>query len=297
MNQTLLKQNLKVIFLLHLSLGLLACINNEELEKQDLLEFNQRNAPELKIVDRVLYVDSLGDIENNAPRLKLKVPMNYLQGGINADGLVGQILSTGGGPFGYSRPKDPKEKPQLATISFEITESGQPVTLDKDGRPSNKEDIYGFSISLYSGKRHPVNKLGASQSDLFRAKDVYGLQNYKNLSCRDVEKLKENVRLKGMGYKASEVTLDKLANKAPDDPTPKNCLSNERLQIWISPPEVPDDEAVRIYCGSLLLCEIAFRYKSRGVVIYTRKNRLHVLPKWQVYRQQVIKTIQQFETQ
>ena len=97
MNQTLLKQNLKVIFLLHLSLGLLACTPPDELEQQDLLKFNKRNAPEFKIVDRVLYVDSLGDIENKAPRLKLKVPMNYLQGGIGSDGRIGQILSTGGG--------------------------------------------------------------------------------------------------------------------------------------------------------------------------------------------------------
>ena len=190
----------------------------------------------------------------------------------------------------------------MGTISFEITESGQPVIQDKDGRPSNKEDIYGFSISLYSGKRVPVTKLGNTGStleslNLFRAKDVYGLQNYKDLSCHDIEELKERVRLKGIGYETAQLTLDRLANKAPDDPTPKNCISIERNQIWISPPEVPDDEAVRIYCGSLPLCEIDFRYKSRGVVIYTRKNRLHVLPKWQVYRQQVIKTIQQFETQ
>ncbi|OTG69172.1 hypothetical protein B9T25_00795 [Acinetobacter sp. ANC 4470] len=124
-----------------------------------------------------------------------------------------------------------------------------------------------------------------------------GLQNYKILSCYDVEKLKEDVRLKRIGYEAAQVTLDRLANKAPNDPTPKNCISIERDQFWISPPEVPADEAVKIYCGSLPLCEISFRYKSRGVVIYTRKNRLHVIPKWQAYRQQVIKIIQQFETQ
>jgi len=252
-------------------------------------------------VDRVLYVDSPGDIENKAPDFKLKVPMNYLQGGINADGLVGQILSTGGGPFGYSRPKDPKEIPKLGTISFEITESGQPVILNKDGRPANKEDIYGFLISLYSGKNHPVNRVGNSRStleslNLFRAKDVYGLQNYKQMSCHDVEQIKEDIRLKAMGYQAAQVTLDRLANKSPDDPTPKNCISIESDQRWISAPEVPEEEAVSIYCGNLPLCEIKFRYKSRAVEIYTRKNRLFVLPKWQAYRKQVIKTIQQFET-
>lgn len=117
------------------------------------------------------------------------------------------------------------------------------------------------------------------------------------MSCYDVENLKERARLKGVGDEWIQVTLDRLANKLPDDPIPKNCVSNERLQVWISPPEVPEDEAVSIYCGSLPLCEITFRYKSRGVVIYTRKNRLFVLPKWQAYRQQAIKTIQQFETQ
>ncbi|PKF31629.1 hypothetical protein [Acinetobacter proteolyticus] len=185
----------------------------------------------------------------------------------------------------------------MGTISFEITESGQPVQLDKDGHPANKEDIYGFLISLYSGKRRPVNTLGAAQSDLFRAKDVYGLQNYQDLSCYDVENLKERARLKDMGDEWIQVTLDRLANKASDDPTPKNCVSNEWLQVWISPPEVSEDEAVKIYCGGLPLCVIRFRYKLRAVEIYTRKNRLHVLPKWQAYRQQVIKTIQQFETQ
>lgn len=300
MNQKLFKQKLNVICILQLSLGLAACFPPEkweqEWEQERLQKFNQRNAPEFQILDKVLYVDSPGDIENNAPDLKLKVPVNYLQGGMDEDGRVGQILSTGGGPFGYSRPKDLKEKPQLGTISFEITESGQPVILNEDGHPANKEDIYGFTIALYSGKRHPVNTLGATHSDLFRAKDVYGLQNYKDLSCYDVENLKERARLKDRGDEWIQVTLDRLANKAADDPIPKNCVSNERLQRWISPPEVPEDEAVSIYCGSLPLCEIDFRYKSRGVVIYTRKNRLFVLPKWQAYRQQVIQTIQQFET-
>ena len=306
MNRKSLKQKLKVIFILQLSLGLTACFPPEkwkqEWEQERLQKFNQRNAPEFQIIDKVLYVDSAGDIENKAPRLKLKVPMNYLQGGMDEDGRVGQIVLTGGGPFGYSRPKDPKEIPKLGTIRFEITESGQPVKLDKDGRPANKEDIYGFRISLYSGKRVPVTKLGNTGStleslNLFRAKDVYGLQNYKDLSCYDVENLKERARLKGVGDEWIQTTLDRLTNKAADDPIPKNCVSNERLQVWISPTEVPEDEAVSIYCGSLPLCEITFEYKSRGVVIYTRKNRLYVLPKWQVYRKQVIKTIQQFETQ
>jgi|GEM_PF-3813174 len=303
MNKISLKQKIKVICILQLSLGLAACFPPpEEREKERLEKFNQRNAPEFQIVDRVLYVDSPGDVENKAPDFKLKVPMNYLQGGINADGLVGQILSTGGGPFGYSRPKDRKEIPKLGTISFEITESGQPVIRDKDGRPANKEDIYGFLISLYSGKRVPVTQLGNSRStleslNLFRAKDVYGLQNYKQISCHNVEQIKEDIRLKAMGYQAAQVTLDRLANKSPDDPTPKNCISIESDQRWISAPEVPEEEAVSIYCGSLPLCEIKFRYKSRAVEIYTRKNRLFVLPKWQAYRKQVIKTIQQFETQ
>lgn len=303
MNKISLKQKIKVICILQLSLGLAACFPPpEEREKERLEKFNQRNAPEFQIVDRVLYVDSPGDIKNKAPDFKLKVPMNYLQGGINADGLVGQILSTGGGPFGYSRPKNPKEIPKLGTISFEITESGQPVILNKDGRPANKEDIYGFLISLYSGKSHPVNRVGSTGSTLdprnpFRAKDVYGLQNYKILSCYDVENLKERARLKDVGDEWIQVTLDRLANKEADDPTPKNCISIESDQRWISAPEVSEEEAVSIYCGNLPLCEITFKYKSRGVVIYTRKNRLYVLPKWQTYRQQVIKTIQQFETQ
>jgi len=303
MNKISLKQKIKVICILQLSLGLAACFPPpEEREKESLEKFNQRNAPEFQIVDRVLYVDSPGDIENKAPDFKLKVPMNYLQGGINVDGLVGQILSTGGGPFGYSRPKDPKEIPKLGTISFEITESGQPVILNKDGRVANKEDIYGFTISLYSGKSHPVNRVGSTGSTLdpknpYRAKDVYGLQNYKQLSCYDVENLKERARLKGVGDEWIQVTLDRLANKAADDPTPKNCISIESDQRWISAPEVPEEEAVSIYCGNLPLCEITFKYKSRGVVISTRKNRLYVLPKWQVYRKQVIKIIQQFETQ
>ena len=306
MNRKSLKQKLKVICILQLSLGLSACFPPDkwehEWEQERLQKFNQRNAPEFQIIDKVLYVDSAGDVENKAPRFKLKVPVNYLQGGMDEDGRVGQILSTGGGPFGYSRPKDPKEIPKLGTISFEITESGQPVIPHEDGRPSNQEDIYGFLISLYSGKNHPVNRVGNSRStleslNLFRAKDVYGLQNYKQMSCHDVEQIKEDIRLKAMGYQAAQVTLDRLANKSPDDPTPKNCISIESDQRWISAPEVPEEEAVRIYCGSLPLCEITFEYKSRGVVIYTRKNRLHVLPKWQAYRQQVIKIIQQFETQ
>jgi len=303
MSKPSLKQKLKVICILQLSLGLAACFPPpEEREKERLEKFNQRNGPEFQIVDRVLYVDSPGDIENKAPDFKLKVPMNYLQGGVLADGRVGLILDSVSGPFGYSRPKDPKEIPKLGTISFEITESSQPVILNEEGHPSNQEDLYGFTISLYSGKRVPVTKLGNTGStleslNLFRAKDVYGLQNYKKMSCHNVEQIKEDIRLKAMGYQAAQVTLDRLANKSPDDSTPKNCVSNERLQIWISPPEVPEDKAVSIYCGSLPLCEITFRYKSRGVVIYTRKNRLHVLPKWQAYRQQVIKIIQQFETQ
>lgn len=306
MSKTSLKQKLKVICILQLSLGLAACFPPEkweqEWEQERLQKFNQRNAPEFQIIDKVLYVDSPGDIENKASRFKLKVPVNYLQGGMDEDGRVGQILSTGGGPFGYSRPKDLKEKPQLGTISFEITETGQPVILNEDGRPSNQEDIYGFTISLYSGKRVPVTKLGNTGStleslNLFRAKDIYGLHNYKQMSCHDVEQIKEDIRLKAMGYQAAQVTLDRLANKAAEDPTPKNCFSIESDQRWISAPEVPKDEAVSIYCGNLPLCEITFKYKSRGVVIYTRKNRLFVLPKWQAYRQQAIKTIQQFETQ
>lgn len=264
MNKKSLKQKLKVICILQLSLELAACFPPEkweqEWEQERLQKFNQRNAPEFQIIDKVLYVDSLGDIENKAPDFKLKVPVNYLQGGMDEDGRVGQILSTGGA-FGYSRPKDPKEIPKLGTISFEITESGQPVQLDEDGSPANKEDIYGFLISLYSGKRRPVNTLGATQSDLFRAKDVYGLQNYKDLSCYDVENLKERARLKGVGDEWIQVTLDRLANKLPDDPIPKNCVSNEWLQIWISPPEILEDEAVKIYCGGLPLCVIRFRYK------------------------------------
>ncbi|OEC89658.1 hypothetical protein [Acinetobacter sp. YK3] len=306
MNKPLLKQKLKVICILQLSLGLAACFPPEkweqEWEQERLQKFNQSYAPEFQIIHKELYIDWKADNRTDAQVLKLKVPMNYLQGGVLADGRVGLILDSVSGPFGYSRPKDPKEKPQLGSISFEITESGQPVIRDKDGRLSNKEDIYVFKILKYEIKGRPnVWKLtgdrGEKLENIFRVKDVNGLQNYEDLSCRDVEQLKENVRLKGMGYEASQMMLDKLANKAQDDPTPKNCVSNERLQFWISPSEVPEEESVGIYCGTTANCEIDFRYKSRYVSIITRKNRLHVLPKWQTYRQQVIKTIQQFETQ
>lgn len=142
-----------------------------------------------------------------------------------------------------------------------------------------------------------TNDRGGKAENIFRAKDINGLQNYKELSCYDIEELKEDVRSKRIGYEGARQGLERLANKAPDDPTPKNCLSNERNQFWISPPEVPDSESVGIYCGSLPLCEITFHYKSRRIVIYTRKNRYDVIPKWQTYRNQVIQTIQQFETQ
>ncbi len=306
MNRKSLKQKLKVICILQLSLGLSACFPPDkwehEWEQERLQKFNQRNAPEFQIIDKVLYVDWKADNRTDAQVLKLKVPMNYLQGGVLADGRVGLILDSVSGPFGYSRPKDPKEKPQLGSISFEITESGQPVIRDKDGRPSNKEDIYVFKILKYEIKGRPeawrlTGDRGEKRENIFRVKDVNGLQNYKDLSCRDVEQLKENVRLKGMGYQATQVTLDRLANKAPDDPTPKNCLSDEYLQFWISPFDVPEEDSVGIYCGTTANCVIKFRYKSRYVSIITRKNKIHVIPKWQAYRQQVIKTIQQFETQ
>lgn len=106
MSKTSLKQKLKVICTLQLSLGLAACFPPEkweqEWEQERLQKFNQRNAPEFQIIDKVLYVDSPGDIENKAPDFKLKVPMNYLQGGIGSDGRIGQILSTGGGIWLFS---------------------------------------------------------------------------------------------------------------------------------------------------------------------------------------------------
>jgi len=142
-----------------------------------------------------------------------------------------------------------------------------------------------------------INDRGEKAEDIFRVKDVNGLQHYKSLSCYDVEELKKDVQLKRMGYKASQVTLDRLANKAADDPTPKNCISNELDQFWISPPEVPDNESVGIYCGTTANCEIKFRYKSRNVSIITHENRFKVIPRWQTYIKQVIQTIQQFETQ
>lgn len=86
----------KSILFLVLGLGITACTPPEERERERLQKFNQRNSPEYQIVNRVLYVDWKSDPKTNTPAIKLKVPMNYLQEGINDDGFVGQILLTGG---------------------------------------------------------------------------------------------------------------------------------------------------------------------------------------------------------
>lgn len=303
MNRRVLYRNIKVILLLNLSFGLYSCIDYDELEQQDLQKFNQRYAPEYKIIDRILYVDVDWKMVPNiySEPLKLKIPMSYLDGGIDEKGRVGNILDSYYGPFDYDRPKDPNEKRQILSIDFAITASGQPVPVNSRGDALTQEDNYVFSISTYTTIGRPqasrlTNQRGEKAENIFRAKDINGLQNYKDLSCYDIEELKAHAGSKRIGYEGARFGLEQLANKAADDLTPKNCLSNELLQFWISPPDVPDDESVGIYCGSTANCVISFRYKTHGISIITRKNRFHVIPKWQEYRQQVIKTIQQFET-
>lgn len=302
MNRRILYRSIKVILLLNLSLGVTACFTPpEELEKEKLEKFNQRYVPEYQIIDRVLYVDWKPNSTINGQPLKLRVPMNYLKRGIDQNGRLGMILNDIG-PFGFYQPKDSNKKPEINGFEFEITESGQPVILNKDGSPSNKEDIYDFTLLKREFNGRPevhrlTNDRGGRKENIFRAKDINGLENYKRLSCYDTEEFKENIRVKGRGHELEQVVLDRLANKAADDLSPKNCLSNELDQFWISPPEVPDEESVGIFCGTTANCVIGFTYKSRRIAIITHKNRLSVIPKWQAYRQQVIQTIQQFETQ
>lgn len=293
-----------IFFLLSTSFALTSCtdFDTDEYENNKVKEFNQTYAPEYKIIDRVLYVDWKPNSTINGQSLKLKVPMNYLKDGINEKGRIGIISDSIYGPFDYTRPKDPNKKPEINGFEFEITESGQPVILNKDGRPLNKEDIFRFTLLKRAYHFRPqvyrlTDDRGEKRENIFRAKDVNGLQNYKDLSCYDVEELKEDLRLKRMGYEGARLGLELLANKAADDLTPKNCLSNERLQFWISPPEVPDDESVGIFCGTTANCEIDFIYNARNISVITHKNRLDVIPKWQKYKNQVIQTIQQFETQ
>ncbi len=303
MKISLEKKSAKSILILLLGMAVTGCIPSEE---EEVTKFNQTYAPEYNITDKNLYVNWEGDPKTQAVPLKLKIPLPYLRGVMNTDGSIG-VLQTALTPMDHDR-KDPRKKKYIDSIAIQITMQGEPVIPDSTHLFSSKAEhqkrmeydaqIYTFEIGGIPRMHLPVNDkqyYGGEIKDIFRAKDVNGLENYQPLSCYDVKELKEDVRLKRMGYEGARLSLELLANKEPSDLSPKNCIVNYRTQFWVSPQNTPAHEAVGIKCSTTANCVIIFLYKDYGVGIITHKNYLEVIPKWQVYKQQVTDVIKKLE--
>lgn len=163
------------------------------------------------------------------------------------------------------------------------------------------KDSYRFSIGS------DVNKdegLATSKYDLldngyYRAKDVEGLESYKEMKCfteKDIEVLKQDIQQKVVGYEFKQKDLDALKNKQKnDDQSPNNCITyyTGKGAFWLSSDNTPINEEVVVSCRST--CQISFLYKYHHIVITAKGGPEYIISHWKSYRQQVVDLLNHFE--
>lgn len=287
----------KIIYLslLLVAVNLSACSNQTQEEK--IAAFNKRYVPEYQLSSTYLRVNWRADKQQSfaiAP-LKLNIPIAYLY----------QVVSDKGEIRTYQLEF---KNGRLSPIWIGLRHSdGQPAIaqdystglFDSEKVKANKikvfKDYYIFQIS-YFPPRNQVNKKESYNwevpiKQLFRNKDIAGLEHYGSLNCYSAEEL-EKYKIRDDDY--SRMLLNRLNNKDSNDITPKNCELDQRVQFWISPQGIPVEQAVGIQCSNFEKCEIHFNYRGHMINIVTGKSPNEMIPYWKVYQQQVTQVLDSF---
>lgn len=142
--------NYKLVLLCILLQGLTAC--DQHIPRDDtayIARFNKDYAPEYQIIDRVLYVDWKGNETREIKPLKLKIPLVYLEEGINKWGEIGYLHSSLKPMAPYEN--DPGGKKVIYEIRLDLLRNGQPVDqklFSEIKDKANKENIEKIKTTL-----------------------------------------------------------------------------------------------------------------------------------------------------
>lgn len=272
---------------------LTACSNPFSVEA-GIASFNKRYAPEYYLTKTHLQVNWPDNPQQDIAPLKLKIPVAYLSGAMDEKNEFETVIWA----------LKPMENRKIDTIYLVIRRSnGQPVPYVYPKKTDNLEitrkqkEIYSdeYVVQIFrDGKGDVLNRerdCCGEGEELFRGKDISGLEHYAKMTCYDVQELQKKV-LDPNYQESSKWTLKDLANKPDYDITPAHCLMERNGSFWTSSAETPKDKQVRI---SMVLTmagyQIAMLYKGHLVIAYPRKSEHETVKNWKFYHQQITRLL------
>lgn len=123
--------------------------------------------------------------------------------------------------------------------------------------------------------------------ELFRGKDISGLEQYAKMQCYDVQALQKKA-LDPNYQESIKWTLKDLANKPSYDITPAHCLAVRDSMFWRSPVNTPQAMAVKIDSSlGFAGYQMKFLYKNHLIIAYPRENPEKMAQNWKFYHQQI----------
>jgi hypothetical protein len=271
-----------------LGLCLAACLQSKE---EAINDFNTLYSPEYQLNKTHLFAHWKGDSQRDVAPLNLKIPLIYLIQALDDNGEFDTLMWA----------LSPMKNKKIDTIHLLLSRSNGKTVPNYISRWSDSPEIktkkQQYYMDSYNVFIHTELSTGdlfnrsegccRSGSELFRGSDQAGLEHYVQMNCYDVQYLKQQVKDLG-GQGDSKYILNDLASKAITDITPANCLADFDTEYWISPPKVPQDQAVKLsFSGPMVGQKINFLYKNHLIDIYPQKNPTEVVENWKVYRQQV----------
>lgn len=248
--------------------------------EEDNANFNQRFGPEYTFNRTHLMVNWQGNAKHRVEPLKLNIPLAYLyelkpMKNNKIDTIYLKLRRSNGQPVPYVSP-DKTDDPEITRKQNDIfaDEYVAKIFRDAKGDVLNRErDCCGEG------------------EELFRGKDISGLEHYVKMTCYDLQALQKKA-LDPNYQESSKWTLKDLANKPSYDITPANCLAVRDSMFWRSPVDTPPAMAVKIdSSGGFAGDQISFLYKNHLVIAYPRDSGEKMAQNWKFYHQQITRLL------
>lgn len=273
--------------------GVTAC--TPPTQEEDIALFNKRFGPEYTFNRTHLLVNWQGDAKHGVQPLKLNIPVTYLRG---EQGPNGEITA------GITFALKPMKNGKIDTIYLKLRRSnGQPVPYVSPNKTDDpvitkmQKEIYSdkYVVQIFrDGKGDVLNRerdCCGEDEELFRGKDISGLEQYAKMTCYDVQALQKKA-LDPHYQESSKWTLKDLANKPSYDITPAHCLAVRNAMFWRSPVNTPQVMAVKIDSSlGFAGYQMKILYRNHLVIAYPRDGAEETAKNWKFYHQQITQVL------
>lgn len=272
---------------------LTACSNPFSVEA-GIASFNKRYAPEYYLTKTHLQINWPDNPQQDIAPLKLKIPVAYLSGAMDEKNDFKTVIWA----------LKPMENRKIDTIYLKLRRSdGKPVPYvypkktDDPEITRKQKEIYAdeYVVQIFRDSKGDVlnreRDCCGEGEELFRGKDISGLEQYVKMTCYDLQALQKKA-LDPNYQESSKWTLKDLANKPSYDITPAHCLAVRDSIFWRSPVNAPPAMAVKIdSSGGFAGDQISFLYKDHLVIAYPRDSAEKMAQNWKFYHQQITRLL------